>query len=875
MSENIIKQPDNSAISLNENKVANLLHEMIELNKTKKKFYCLYKNGIKYAVKKKGKEKERNTINGSKYYKNINIHALESTVHNKFLSKYKRMPKYYNTYITHRLIHNINSHIVSIFKEYLIYGDIFEFLTKLYNKKRSLYLLKELLYYYITNNIIYPNYMVLPEGLYLFKNIQQKQRILDNQEENSKKKKKEKNEEDKILTSKIIDSILNQTDTSEARNCFGLDNNIIEGEEEEQQEINILIDTINKIENTHDKSKIFQRKKLIRIINKKDLKKNNFIKLSQLINKRNNNKIINYGNQNINANSNLNSEEEKKTVFGELISAITSYEDNKKQINSLTNKREIGKKYYIGKFNSININDNSNLLNSKYLYNINDKKMNTIDKTDIKPRKIRFGESKEENSRSLLNLNSPYIVKRPIKQSISYRKNISCNSYKNKINLKKINNKFYNFSPNKNNINININSNNNNIYQKKINKMKTLNILSTNPNANNKINLKINSEIYRTINKAKKFLNLKETRNPNIINTLTEAKEEPKIYKKIQNNNLNILKLSTYRPISAKRSNINKMKNINEISSNQNFKSISKMIKRKFIIDDDENIINTNVFHAYNENNISQSINKNNININRQKNKEKNINKIEDDIDNNKNNSQKNIYISNSITNNNYYTIENNPKKNIKFIFKKYLDKNENNKKKRKLLVINSRALNKTSHQVTNTLNINSQNSSVLNSARYNEKYDSNSVIKKWILSPYKNGLINETSLKSLDKYSTQNLLNKFNDKYNYKDKTENKLSINVNNSDLNYNQYNTINAQNNAKNENKIKEKKRYLILHNNRNINIKNLKNNNSRLIKVDHSDINHNNSFKTINLKNIIRINIPNLSEIKNKRNDKFNN
>ena len=356
--------------------------------------------------------------------------------------------------------------------------------------------------------------------------------------------------------------------------------------------------------------------------------------------------------------------------------------------------------------------------------------------------------------------------------------------------------------------------------------MKTLNILSTHPHINNKINLKINSEIHRTVNRAKKYLNLKESINPSIINTLTEAKEEAKIYKKIKNNNFNILKLLTYRPISAKRSNYNKMKNMNEISSNQNYKSISKMIKRKFIIDDDDYIYNTNVFHAHNKNNIFQLINKNNINAITQKNNEKDINKIVDDIDNNRNNSQKNIYISNSITNNNYYTIENNPKKNIKFLFNKYLDKNENNKKRRKLLVINSRALNRTSHQVSNNLNINSQNNSVLNSARYNEKYDPNSVIKKWILSPYKNGLINETSLKSLDKYSIKNLLNTFNDKYNYKDKNVNKLSININNSELNFNKYNTINTQNKAKNENKIKEKKRYLILHNNRNINISNNK-------------------------------------------------
>ena len=866
MSEKKIKKKENSAACLNDNKVNNLLHEMLVFNKTKKKFYCLYKKGIKYIVKKKGKEKEKNTINGSKYNKNININALENIVHKKFIAKYKRMPKFYNSYISHRLIHNINSHIVSLFKEYLIYGDIFEFLTKLYNKKKSLYLLKELLYYYIENNIIYPNYMVLPEGLYLFKNIQQKQRILDNQEENSKKKKKEKNEEDKILTSKVIDSILNQTDTSEARNCFGLDNNSIEGDD--TQDINLLIETINKIENINDKNKIFQKKKLIRIINNKNLKNNNFIKLNQFIKKRNNNKNLNYGNYNKNIITQLNSGEEKN-VLGELKLTISHYEDNKKQMNSLTNKREIGKKYYIGKFNSIS-NDNSNILNNKYFYNINDKKMNTIETTDIKPRKIRFGESKEENNRSLLNLNSPYIIKRPVKQSTSYKKNVSSNSCNNKINLKKNNNKFYNYSPEENKVNIN--SNNNSIYKKKINKIKTLNILSTNPKVSNKINLNINSEIYRTVNREKKYLNLKERINPCRINTLTDTKEEPIIYKKIQNNNLNFLKLnkklsiSKYRPTSAKRSNFTKMRNINEKISNQNFKSISKMIKRKFIIDDDENAYNTNIFQTHNNNNNSQLIIKNNTNIMRQKNNEKKFNKIEDEIHNN-NNSQKNIYISNNITNNNYYTIDNNQKKNVKFLFNNYLDKNENNKRRRKLLVINSRTLNKNSNQESNALNINSQNNSILNSARYNEKYDTNSVIKKWILSPYKNGLINETSLKSLDKYSIKNLLNKFNDRYNYKDRVENKLNINVNNSELNYNKYNTINAQNNTKNENKIKDKKRYLILHNIKNINIKNLKNNNSRLIKVDHSDINKNNSFKAIKMK------IPNLLEINKKKNDKI--
>ena len=152
------------------------------------------------------------------------------------------------------------------------------------------------------------------------------------------------------------------------------------------------------------------------------------------------------------------------------------------------------------------------------------------------------------------------------------------------------------------------------------------------------------------------------------------------------------------------------------------------------------------------------------------------------------------------------------------------------------MVVINNQNLDIAPFPHCNTLGFNNQNNNPINSARYHKKYDSNSSIKKGIISPYKNKLIDKTSLKSLDKYSIQNLLNKFNEINDSKYQTEkkNKLSINVNNSESNYNNFNTINAQSNTRNGNTNKEKKRYLILHNNRKINIKNLKKNiNNKLI------------------------------------------
>ena len=61
MDEKDVKEAENFATSLNNNKLDHLLNDMIEQNKKIKKFYCLYKNGTKYIVKKK-KEKKKEVI---------------------------------------------------------------------------------------------------------------------------------------------------------------------------------------------------------------------------------------------------------------------------------------------------------------------------------------------------------------------------------------------------------------------------------------------------------------------------------------------------------------------------------------------------------------------------------------------------------------------------------------------------------------------------------------------------------------------------------------------------------------------------------------------------------------------------------------------
>jgi hypothetical protein len=93
------------------------------------------------------------------------------------------------------------------------------------------------------------------------KNIQEKQRLLENEGDEEKKteKNKEKADEENIFTSTIMYSILNQTNTSDAINVLGLDNN--NNEDKDIEKIDILIKTVKNLENNINKNKIFYKKK--------------------------------------------------------------------------------------------------------------------------------------------------------------------------------------------------------------------------------------------------------------------------------------------------------------------------------------------------------------------------------------------------------------------------------------------------------------------------------------------------------------------------------------------------------------------------------------------------------------------------------------
>ena len=251
-----------------EKSTSSLFSELSGKSEKSQKYYYLYKVGGKYFLRKKGKKnlKDKSLTNKQSTGK-INSKSIESHINFLFKYKYNKACQY-NTIIINRLIYNINSLVVTKFKENLILIDENEFIFRFYEINNAKKLLKKILNYYELNNVIYPNYTSIYEGNYLFNNIEQKQKIIDRQEKISKNKKDknsksdDNNKEEDILNSNVVESILNQTNTSETKRFFGLNNdsNYIE-EDDDFSKIYSLIKNIEKFDKKENANKIFKKKK--------------------------------------------------------------------------------------------------------------------------------------------------------------------------------------------------------------------------------------------------------------------------------------------------------------------------------------------------------------------------------------------------------------------------------------------------------------------------------------------------------------------------------------------------------------------------------------------------------------------------------------
>ena len=340
----------------------------------------------------------------------INKSLLEKFIFFSFKYKYYIDQFTYGTVVINNIIYNEKSHIVATFKDYLISDDISEFLKRYYNSIESSIRLPKFYEYYETYSRIYPNYTILPEAKYIYKNIHKKQRMIDQQqveesEERKKDSKKVKNKkknnekDDLVFNTEIYNSIVNKSEDL-YNLLFGINKNF-ENSEKTQEDFNKIIKEIKKSENqiyndiSYENDNLNHKNNIKKINNNKNTagklfqlcgknmntiiknnrleknKKKNVFKDIQLINSNSHKKTLSVSTGNsINKKTNKNSKDNQS--FNSIYPYYHRKKSSKGEINEFINKIKV----------NINININTNPNN--YTNNSSIGKGNENEKLDSK-----------------------------------------------------------------------------------------------------------------------------------------------------------------------------------------------------------------------------------------------------------------------------------------------------------------------------------------------------------------------------------------------------------------------------------------------------------------------------------------------------------
>ena len=383
---------------------------------------------------------------------------LKSYVHKYFINIYKNSKNDYNIRMIDDILNNESTHLVAEFKEYLIMGDITEFLQKLYSIKDCRKYLPKIYEYYNCSSVIFPNYVNLHESKYIYKNIRKKQKVIDNQQEQEEKKEKIKKGNIKIeskedfFTTKTFNSILNQTNTSNVKLFFGINDNLDANETPndivaklEQAEKEVMKNKINLIKNKNSNSKqmdmimennnnnnttnnikmnsnsnIFNNNAKIYSKNKYIRERNKNNNVNCLIGSKKKNNIKLNTNNNKNENNNMNSEKPNKIVI--------QMDNYMSKNQNLINKEGQQKNYIKTSYNITEIDNENNSKNNNttvHWNSINNLKGNEIRKYLI--------DNMKKKQIYIRNVNNPYknIKKHLITSLFPSRSVIKMNSNNN------------------------------------------------------------------------------------------------------------------------------------------------------------------------------------------------------------------------------------------------------------------------------------------------------------------------------------------------------------------------------------------------------------------------------------------------------------
>ena len=321
--------------------------------------------------------------------------SIEYLIFQNFKRKYILMPFCYNLNIIDNIIYNDKTHIVSLFKDYLILDDKGEFLKRYYTNYESSIRLPKFFEFYEVNSKIFPNYTSLKEGKYFYRNIQQKQKMINIQEKMEIDKKRKKNNlveksnnnstKSKIFSTNVMDSFLNDTNNEGMELLFNINlKNINQEEKSFNNKINNLIDEINKCK-TKDKFKEFRNN-----LNNKENEASQNQQYKYIIQRKNKDifylvknkkKLKNVNNNKHFMNDIIQKRESNANSFAKFLNDIAQTK-NMGKVRRVNNIKNVHNNYV-----KINLHHRNKVIDSKKLKVINDKTL--LDKLEQNFIKIR------------------------------------------------------------------------------------------------------------------------------------------------------------------------------------------------------------------------------------------------------------------------------------------------------------------------------------------------------------------------------------------------------------------------------------------------------------------------------------------------------
>ena len=270
------------------------------------------------------------------------------------LEKYNSNIELYNKYQVQLFMENANTHLISTFKDYLFYDDFTEFFSKFYPKRESAELLGPLFAYYEKSSYIFPNYTVLNEGKYVYKNIIKKQLLIDYLEDIEIKKKKnnlnrnkkdmiKSNNNEKIFDTQLYNNIIsNNGNNSNINLLFGLD-------VKARTRLNTKNNSKNNSKKYIENDSIMTLRKLIKVINDSYTRSVGTNTVDVCMDKKT-----------------LKNIKKRKKISPKEVSNSTNYISNISNIN-INSMFRIDKKLHIS---NNNINNNNNQNNNRHISNI-------------------------------------------------------------------------------------------------------------------------------------------------------------------------------------------------------------------------------------------------------------------------------------------------------------------------------------------------------------------------------------------------------------------------------------------------------------------------------------------------------------------------